>query len=127
MHKQLFQWLALAVLIVMLAACADAAAPVVEATEEAVATAEVVVEPTIEPTLPPAEPGVTVEIVTADETRAVTLAELQQLPVTEGYRRDQEQHRAHYPAQHLHRGCRPRSDRPGGWDRREHGHQCGCR
>jgi len=85
MNKQLFQWLALALLIVMLAACADAAVPVVEATEEAVATAEVVVAPTIEPTLPPAESGVTIEILTAAETRAVTLAEMQQLPVTEGF------------------------------------------
>jgi hypothetical protein len=85
MTKQLFQWLGLAVLIVLLAACADAAAPVVEATEAIIATQEVVLEPTVEPTLPPAEPGVTVEILTAAETRAVTLAELQQLPVTEGY------------------------------------------
>jgi hypothetical protein len=84
MTKQLFQWLALAALIALLAACADAA-PVVEATEAVVATTEVVVEPTTEPTLPPAELGVTIEIVTAAETRAVTLAELQQLPVTEGY------------------------------------------
>ena len=54
MTKQLFQWLGLAVLIVMLAACADAAAPVVEATEAVIATAEVVVEPTIElPCRPP--------------------------------------------------------------------------
>ncbi len=85
MTKQLFQWLGLAALIVLLAACADAAAPVVEATEAVVATTEVVIEPTTEPTLPPAELGVTIEIVTAAETRAVTLAELQQLPVTEGY------------------------------------------
>ena len=36
MHKQFFQWLALAVLIVLLAACGDAAIPDVEVTEEVV-------------------------------------------------------------------------------------------
>ena len=80
MRKSLFQWLALAVVIVLLAACGDTAAPVIETTEEVV-----LVEPTAEPTLIPAGSSVTIEIVTAAETRAFTLEELQQLPVTEGY------------------------------------------
>ncbi len=53
MYKQLFQWLGLAVLIVLLAACADAATPIVEVTEAVVATPEVVVASALEPTLPP--------------------------------------------------------------------------
>jgi len=80
MRKSLFQWLALAVVIVLLAACGDTAAPVIEITEEVV-----LVEPTAEPTSIPAGPSVTIEIVTAAETRTFTLEELQQLPVTEGY------------------------------------------
>jgi DMSO/TMAO reductase YedYZ molybdopterin-dependent catalytic subunit len=88
MHKTLFQWLALAVVIVLLAACGEAAAPVVDATQEVVPTPEIQASPTAEPVQQPTEAtttGVTIEIVTASETRTFTLEELQQLPVSEGF------------------------------------------
>ena len=81
MHKQFFQWLTFAVVLVLLAACGDAIAPEVEVTELTVAT-EVAADL---PSDVPAETDVTLEIVTAAETRALSLAELKQLPVTEGY------------------------------------------